>query len=75
MHASTCPLLWWWYEEFMVWSISSCLQYCLNWSDIKLMPASDNFFSSLNSVNMIFAALIRSSTDNPSALFTTGNLL
>ena len=43
MPASTCPLLWWAYDEVMAWSIFSCLQNCLNLSDTKFMPAYELF--------------------------------
>ena len=43
-HASTCPLLWWWYDEFMAWSMLSCPQNSLKLSDMTPMSASNTTF-------------------------------
>ena len=61
--------------EVVAWSVLSCLQNCLNQSDIKFMPASDIIFVSQNSANKTSVTMIRQSPDSSSAHFTTGNLL
>ena len=54
IHASTCPLFWWYHDGVMAWSMFSCLQNCLKWSDMKFEPASETFFfKSPNSVKTI----------------------
>ena len=41
MYASTCPLLWWWYNDDTALSMVRFLQNLLNVSETKLLPASD----------------------------------
>ena len=41
MQASTCPLLWWWHDDYTACSIFRLLQKFCNFSEIKLPPASD----------------------------------
>ena len=51
----------------------TCLQNCLNISDIKFMPASEiTFLGGPNSANTIFAALTRSWAARLLPFFTTG---
>ena len=45
MHASTCLLVWYWYDEVITWSMFSCLQNCLTQSDTKFVTASETIFS------------------------------
>ena len=44
MHASTCPLLWWWYEDDTACSMFRLLQNSFNFSETKLPTASDITF-------------------------------
>ena len=54
--------------EVIPQSMFSCLQNCLNWSNMKFMPEFHTlYFRSPNSVKMILAAMINSSDDNTSA--------
>ena len=50
------------------------IKICSNQSDMRFVPASD-FSGSQNSADTILAALIMSSADYPSTLFTTRNFL
>ena len=44
MHASTCPLLWWWYDDYITHSILRFLQNLLNFHETSLLPASHIIF-------------------------------
>ena len=41
MQASTCLVLWWWYNDDTAWSMLSLQQKLQNFSETKLLPASD----------------------------------
>ena len=41
MHAYTCPLLWWWYDNDTVYSILRVLHKSLILSEMNLLPATD----------------------------------
>ena len=41
MQASTCLLLWWWYDDDTACLMLRLLQKLLNFSETKLLPASD----------------------------------
>ena len=76
MHASTCPLLWWWYDNGTACSMFMPWQNLLNSSEIKLPPASGIiFFGKLYSEKIILYARIRLSADRSSIFLMTGNLL
>ena len=52
------------------------LQTCLNFSETKLVPASDISFCGIPySVNIDDTALMRCSTDSPCSFLMIGNLL
>ena len=44
MHASTCPLLWWWCNDVTSWFIFTCLQESLNCSETNFVPAPNTNF-------------------------------
>ena len=76
MQASTCPLLWWWYANDIVCSMLIDLQKCLNFSETKLVPASDISFHGIPySVNIDDTALMSYSADSPCSFLMIGNLL
>ena len=76
MHASTCPLLWLWYEDDTTCSIFRFLQKFLNFPQIKLPPASNIIVLGIPcSENTTLNAAIKLSADSPSVFFTTTNLL
>ena len=67
IHASTCPLLWWWYNEKYACSMFRLLQNVLNLSEMKLPPESDIiFFGSPYSAKITLHDSIRSSADKSS---------
>ena len=76
MQASTCPLLWQWYDEDTACSIFKLLQKFLNFSEIKLLPTSDISllgmpYSEITTLNVD----IKLSAVSPSTFFITKNLL
>ena len=76
MQASTCPLPRLWYNDDTAYSMFRLLQKLLNFSETKLLPASDiNLHSIPYSANTIFTVVMRFSADNPCILFITRNLL
>ena len=76
IHASTCPLLWWWYDDENTCSIFRPLQKVLNLSEMKLPPESDIiFFGSPYSAKIILHVSIRLSPDKFSVFLMMGNLL
>ena len=76
IHASTCPLLWWWYANDTACSTLIVLQNCQNLSETKFVPASDIIFWGIPySANIILTALVRFSADSPTNLLMMGNLL
>ena len=44
MHASTCPLFWWWYNDDIACSMFTFFQNYLNLSEVKLLLMSDIVF-------------------------------
>ena len=44
IHTSTCPLLWWLYDDYIACSMFIHLQNCLKLPEIKLPPTSDIIF-------------------------------
>ena len=76
MHASTCPLLWWWDDDSVTCSMFRFFQNCLHLSETYLPPVSDIiFFVKLYSEKSNFHASIKFSVDLSSVFFMTGNLL
>ena len=76
MQASTCPLLWWWYDEDTACSIFTLLQKFLIFSEIKLPPASGiTLLGILYSDNTTLNVDIKLSADSPSTFYTTGKLV
>ena len=65
MQGSTCPLLWWWYDDTACLTLR-LLQKFLNFSEMKLPPASDiNLCIMPYSANIFFTAAIRLPTTPP----------
>ena len=76
IHASTCPLLWWWYDDENVYSMFRLLQNILNLSEMKLLAESDViFYGSPYSAKIILHVSSRLSADMPSVFLMMGNLL
>ena len=75
IHASTCPLLYIWYNDYLACSMFIFLQDYLNLSEIKLPPASDIFYDNPNSEKITLHASIKLSADMSFAIFTIENLL
>ena len=70
IHASTCPLSWWWYDKVTAWSIFRCLQNTLKYSETKFVLTSEtNFLSRPDLANTGLVAHIRSSVDMLSTFF------
>ena len=44
IHTSTCPLLWWWYDDRNACSMFGLLQNILHSSEMKLPPESNIIF-------------------------------
>ena len=58
MHAFTCPLLWWWYDDLKGIFSADLFEE----SDMKFVPASEKFFfGSPNFAEMILVLFTRSS--------------
>ena len=76
MHASTCPLLWQWYDSKDTCSVFMLLQNVLNLSEIKLPPESHIiFFGKPYSEKTILCISINLSNDKSSIFLIMGNLL
>ena len=74
IHASTCSLFWWWYDDENACSMFKLLQNVLNLTEMKLPPKSDIiFFHSMYSAKIILQVSIRLSADKSSVFFMTGN--
>ena len=76
MQVAICPLFWWWYDEDTACSMFQLLQKFLNFSEIKLPPASDITLLGMSySDKTTLNADIKLSADSPFIFFTNWDLL
>ena len=76
MQASTCPLLWWLYDDDTACLMLNLLQKHLNFSVMKLVPESDTiFYGNKHLAKIILQLLLRYSAAGPSTHLTVGMLL